>query len=172
MKPQPQHKQNATLDAFIPKACAAPVVYFQSNAKVVCSGKGEAKNVITFSFSNSIVQLATDGEVFRFPPDQNELVCDWCLFTATQPLVGWFVELKSGKKEFRHALDQLTSTMTYMCRHYQMTPTRAYVVMRGASPSLTAPGQAQLYARFKKKWPTVNLILKKCGAVISNETLC
>lgn len=172
MKPQPQHKQNATLNAFIPKACAAPVVYFQPNAKVVCSGKGEAKNVITFSFPHPIVQLATDGEVFRFPPDQNELVCDWCLFTTTQPPVGLFVELKSGKKEFGHALDQLTSTMTYMYNHYQMKPTRAYVVMRGASPSLTAPGRAQLHARFKKKWPNVALIPKKCGAVISTEKLC
>jgi len=147
-------KTPVRLNVYLRGAPAAPCSRYDANDTVVCIAKREAKNRFPLKCAVSAVALETDGEEYRFPPNEQQLVCDWCVFSE-EGLRGCFIELKGSRYE--HALDQLKSTMTYMSSRYSVVPQRAIVVLSGAHPANSRPGKASAKAKFKTAFPGVVL---------------
>lgn len=160
-------KSNAALNRYLPNAPTASCWHYDANDVVVCAAKGAAKNSFSLRCAAAVVALETDGVgACRFPPQGN--ACDWCVFTETG-LRGWFVELKGS--DFRHALDQLRSTMAHMREKYSVIPTKAIVVLSGRHPSNALTGKANAKARFKSAFPKVSLLERSRGQAKSEDVI-
>ncbi len=147
-------KHTVFLDQFISSAPKAQCCQYDIGDMIVCTAKGKAKNQFYFHASVQAVALETDSDSFRFPPDEAQQVCDWCVFTK-EGLRGFFVELKGS--DFEHAVVQLSSTIGYMNSNYGIVPQKAFAVLSGSHPRNSRPGKANVKVKFKRDWPGVEL---------------
>ena len=147
-------KSPVLLNEFLSGAPRADCWRYDEGNEIVCAARGAAKNRIYLRAAVPAIALETDGDAFRFPPDVNQEVCDWCVFTI-EGKRGYFVELKGS--DFEHSLAQLSSTIGYMSRQYNIEPKKAFSVLNGAHPRNSRPGKANAKLRFKRKWPDVEL---------------
>ena len=161
-------KHPVFLDQFISRAPKAQCYRYDAGDIIVCIAKGRAKNQFYFRASVPAVALETDTASFRFPPDETQGVCDWCLFTV-MGLRGYFVELKGS--DFEHAVLQLNSTMFFMRKNYGIVPQKAFSVLSGSHPSNSRPGKANIKMRFKQRWPGVELRECSSGNINRPESL-
>lgn len=161
-------KYPVVLDQFISGAPKAQCCRYDTGDIIVCMAKGKARNLFYFRASVPAVALETDGASFRFPPNETQGVCDWCVFTV-EGLRGYFVELKGS--DFEHAVLQLSSTMYFMSRNYGIVPKKAFPVLSGSHPSNSRPGKANVKARFKRQWPGVELRECSSGNINKPEAL-
>ena len=161
-------KSSTSLDKFISGAPKAICWKYGKGNWIECSAKGKAKNKFYMHAAVSAVALETDGNPYRFPPDTAQGVCDWCVF-STEGLRGYFVELKGS--DFEHAVTQLRSTIGYMSRQYGVVPKKAFAVLKGAHPSNSRPGKANVKMRFHNEWPNVELCERSYGSKNASDAV-
>lgn len=153
-------KQTVHLNDYLPKSPPAPCMHYDGGETIQCSAKGTAKNSFPLFTSVASVALETDDSIYRFPPELQKGVCDWCVFSEKEHK-GWFIELKGSN--FAHTLEQLKSTMEYMQNNYSIIPNYAYVVLSGAHPHNLQPGKQNAILKFKKLFPNVKLLERSRG---------
>ena len=158
--------QEAILNKFLPDAPPAPCRLYDGGDTVMCVAKGKARNKFPLRTEVCAIAFQTDGEVYRFPPETNKGVCDWCVFTK-EGRRGYFVELKGSN--FTHAVEQLKSTIGHMRRMHGVSPQVAFAVLSGTHPANSRPGKANAKARFKNEFPNVDLRERSMGQARNDD---
>ncbi|MEG2725368.1 MAG: hypothetical protein RR982_05915 [Kiritimatiellia bacterium] len=157
----------SSLKCYLNRAPDAACTVYGNNEWIHCRAKGKSKNAFRIKTTVEAVALETDGD-FRFPPESEKSVCDWSVFT-TKTFRGSYIELKGS--DFNHAVEQLTSTIQYMKKEYNIVPVQAFIVISGSHLRNIQPSKANAKLKFAKTFPGVTLNERTFGNTNSSDVI-
>ena len=103
-------------------------------------------NRVTVEASGKKCQaIKVDGELIEIQPHK----CDWCIREYDTGIC-LFIELKSGKKEVSHAMDQIANTIKWFKQYTEpfVIHSKCYAIMKKGCPAFSTKLQG-LKRKFK-----------------------